>query len=408
MLSPIGTHADDGPLMETPSLSATSTARPRPPLRAVGLMSGTSLDGIDAALVTTDGELVVARGPALTVPYPPAFRARLRGLLGRKPGPASQPVIAELTERHAAAVLALLDRAGLGLDAVDVIGFHGQTVWHRPDAGETIQIGDGEWLANRLGITVVSDFRSEDVRAGGQGAPLVPLFHAALAERLEKPLAILNIGGVANVTWLGPPGDGTSILAFDTGPGNALIDDWVAAHDAGAFDAGGRLASAGRTDEAALARWLGHPFFVAPPPKSLDRDAFAFATAELAGVALAEGAATLTAFTARAAAAGLAFMPAPPRRWLVCGGGRHNPVLVARIADAVAADVVPIEAIGCDGDFVEAEAFAFLAVRALRGLALTLPTTTGVAAPRTGGRIDAPASVAGRAPRREANRPTSG
>lgn len=386
---------------------APIAAPPRTPLCAVGLMSGTSLDGIDAALVTTDGEAVLSRGPALTVPYPSAFRARLRALLGRRPEPDWAPVIAELTERHADAVRALLDRAGLAAASVDVVGFHGQTVWHRPDAGETIQIGDGAWLADRLGITVVSEFRVDDVRAGGQGAPLVPLYHAALAERLERPVAILNIGGVANVTWLGAPGDPEPILAFDTGPGNALIDDWVAAHGAGGYDQDGRLAAAGRVDAAALARWLAQPFFAQRPPKSLDRDAFAIVRNALKEAEVADGAATLTAFTAAAVAAALALLPAPPRRWLVTGGGRHNPTLTAWIAERVAAEVAPIEAIGCDGDAVEAQAFAFLAVRALRRLPLTLPATTGVAAPQTGGRIDRPASRAGGGCARIARQPSA-
>lgn len=366
---------------------------PTRPVCAIGLMSGTSLDGIDAAVLTTDGEAVVAPGPALSIAYAEEFRTRLRGLLGRRPGPEAAALIRELTELHARAVEALLATAGIAGGAVDVVGFHGQTVWHRPAAGETIQVGDGGWLADRLGIPVVFDFRTADVMAGGQGAPLVPLFHAAITAALPKPVAVLNLGGVANVSWIGAGGDGDGLLAFDTGPANALIDDWVLAHTGRAYDAAGRLAAAGRIDHGLVARWLRHPYFAQRPPKSLDRDTFGGVLAELAGRAPADGAATLTAFSAGAVGASLAFLPEAPRRWLVCGGGRHNPVLLSNIADAVAAAVAPIEAIGYAGDFIEAQAFAYLAVRALRKLPLTLPSTTGVPRPQRGGRLCRPAAT---------------
>lgn len=369
---------------------------PTRPVCAIGLMSGTSLDGIDAAVLTTDGEAVVAPGPALSIAYAEEFRTRLRGLLGRRPGPEAAALIRELTELHARAVEALLATAGIAGGAVDVVGFHGQTVWHRPAAGETIQVGDGGWLADRLGIPVVFDFRTADVMAGGQGAPLVPLFHAAITAALPKPVAVLNLGGVANVSWIGAGGDGDGLLAFDTGPANALIDDWVLAHTGRAYDAAGRLAAAGRIDHGLVARWLRHPYFAQRPPKSLDRDTFGGVLAELAGRAPADGAATLTAFSAGAVGASLAFLPEAPRRWLVCGGGRHNPVLLSNIADAVAAAVAPIEAIGYAGDFIEAQAFAYLAVRALRKLPLTLPSTTGVPRPQRGGRLCRPAATARR------------
>lgn len=366
---------------------------PTRPVCAIGLMSGTSLDGIDAAVLTTDGEAVVVPGPALSIAYAEEFRTRLRGLLGRRPGPEAAALIRELTELHARAVEALLATAGIAGGAVDVVGFHGQTVWHRPAAGETIQAGDGGWLADRLGIPVVFDFRTADVMAGGQGAPLVPLFHAAITAALPKPVAVLNLGGVANVSWIGAGGDGDGLLAFDTGPANALIDDWVLAHTGRAYDAAGRLAAAGRIDHGLVARWLRHPYFAQRPPKSLDRDTFGGVLAELAGRAPADGAATLTAFSAGAVGASLAFLPEAPRRWLVCGGGRHNPVLLSNIADAVAAAVAPIEAIGYAGDFIEAQAFAYLAVRALRKLPLTLPSTTGVPQPQRGGRLCLPAAT---------------
>jgi anhydro-N-acetylmuramic acid kinase len=361
--------------------------------RAVGLMSGTSLDGVDAALITTDGKRQAVYEAAVTLPYPSAFRARLRRLLGRAPGPDDAATILELTDRHAKAVAALLRQCGRQPMDIDVIGFHGQTVLHRPDAGETVQIGDGARLASSCGIPVVENFRAADVAAGGQGAPFAPLYHAALAGDLDKPLAVVNIGGVANVTWIGREGaDGEpSILAFDTGPGNALIDDWLDRVTGAAMDEDGRIAARGRTDAGLLAGLLAHPYFRMPPPKSLDRGAFSGALTTIERLSAADGAATLAAFTARAIAAARAFFPEAPKQWLVCGGGRHNPVLLALLAEAVAAPVAPVEVVGWRGDSLEAEAFAFLAVRSLRGLALSLPSTTGVPRPMAGGVLCQPA-----------------
>ncbi len=386
-----------------PRACALQAKARREPLTAIGLMSGTSLDGVDAALLTTDGTRVTAFGPAMTLPYRPQFRAQLRACLGQRPQPSWQATIEALTDCHADAVEALLARAGsagsagTGPASIDVIAFHGQTVWHDPEHRETIQIGDPQRLADRLRVAVVADFRTADVQAGGQGAPLVPLYHQALAADLEKPLAVVNLGGVANVTWIGPRigpgiGPGQQILAFDTGPGNALIDDWVRATADAAFDTDGRLAQAGQADRGRLDRWLEHPYFRQPPPKSLDRDAFAGLLAELDGLGAADGAATLAAFTAATIGRARMFLPQPPRRWLLAGGGRHNGVLAALIAEAVAAPVAPVEAVGWRGDALEAEAFAFLAVRSLKGLPLSLPGTTGVPAPQPGGRLWLPAS----------------
>jgi anhydro-N-acetylmuramic acid kinase len=358
-----------------------------PPLRAMGLMSGTSLDGVDAALLITDGERIIEHGPAATFSYPADFRKRLRALLGRKPDPPWRPVIQELTDRHAGAVASLLATAGLQASAIDVIGFHGQTVWHRPERQCTLQIGDGARLAAMTGISVVDDFRSADVAAGGQGAPLAPLYHAALAGALEKPLAVLNVGGVANLTWIGVVPPEPNLLAFDTGPGNALIDDWVSAKTGRPFDEAGQLAANGRADDDRVSTWLRHDFFFRRPPKSLDRDDFRSALGAIRTLSTADGAATLSAFSARAVASALLLLPSPPVRLLVCGGGRHNPVLMRMIADATGAPVDPVEAVGWRGDFLEAEAFAYFAVRSLRGLPLTLPTTTGAPGPLTGGRL---------------------
>jgi anhydro-N-acetylmuramic acid kinase len=346
--------------------------------RAIGLMSGTSLDGVDVAIVTTDGRQLAEPGPALTVPYSPALRAHLRGVLGGV-GPVAE-VEREITEAHAEAVVRFIEAHGV---AAAVIGFHGHTILHRPAERRTWQIGDGALLARRTGIDVVCDFRSADVAAGGGGAPLVPLFHAALAASLEKPLAIVNIGGVANVTWLGAA-EG-AILAFDTGPGNAPIDDWALRHLGRPVDRGGALARAGQIDSARLAAFLAHPFFDRPPPKSLDRDDFAVFADD--GLGAADGAATLTAMTAAAIARAAAHFPAPVGSWLVTGGGRHNPALMDELARRLAVPVAPVEAAGWDGDALEAQAFAYLAVRSLEGLPLSLPSTTGVARPMTGGRL---------------------
>lgn len=347
--------------------------------RVVGLMSGTSLDGIDAAFIETDGMARLAAGPSLTIPYDPAMRARLRSVLGGQ-GPVAE-VERALTEAHAEAVRTLIARHDLA--PVELLGFHGHTILHRPEARRTWQIGDGALLARLTGIDVIADFRSADVAAGGEGAPFAPLYHAALAGSLPKPLAVLNLGGVGNVTWIGEGAD--EILAFDTGPGNALIDDWAMTHTGRPIDVDGALARAGKVDAAHLARFLAHPYFDRVPPKSLDRDDFAGQTPT--GLSAADGAATLTAMTAAAAARAAEHFPAPAKRWLVCGGGRRNPALMAELAARLGVPVDPVESAGWDGDALEGQAFAYLAVRSLRDLPLSLPATTGVAAPCRGGKL---------------------
>jgi len=357
----------------------------RAELTAIGLMSGTSLDGIDIAVIRTDGERVSWRGPSATYPYVPELRERIRGLLGRKPGEAAARTIDDLTDAHAEAVLAFADAAKLDLGGIDLVGFHGHTVFHDPDHGVTCQVGDGARLAGRLDRPVVSDFRSNDVLAGGQGAPLAPLYHAALARPIEPPLCVLNLGGVGNLTWISPDG---AVVAFDTGPGNALLDDWMRRRTGHAMDADGLAARSGKIDEKALARLMQHPYFRRAYPKSLDRDAFD-ATA-IGDLSTEDGAATLAAFTAEAVKRGRDLLPAPPLRWLVTGGGRHNPALMAELRLRLDSPVEPVEAVGWRGDFLEAEAFGFLAVRSYYGLPLSLPATTGVPGPQTGGRLDRP------------------
>jgi anhydro-N-acetylmuramic acid kinase len=286
-----------------------------------------------------------------------------------------------LTDLHAEAVTHFLEDCRIAPESVDIVGFHGQTVLHAPERKLTVQIGDGPRLASRIGIDVVHDLRAADVAAGGQGAPLAPVYHRALAAKLpERPVAVVNVGGVGNVTWVGR--DGT-LIAFDTGPGNALLDDWMLQNTGRAVDADGAAAARGRVDGPALTALLTHPYFAELPPKSLDRNAFSLDPVR--GLSREDGAATLAAFTAASLARAREHMPEPPKLWVISGGGRRNRTLMAMVAERVESAVAPAEAAGFDGDAVEAEAWAYMAVRSLNGLAITFPGTTGVAHPLTGG-----------------------
>lgn len=361
---------------------------------AIGLMSGTSLDGIDAALVTTDGIIVSEHVAFISRAYSPEFTSNLKGAVALAHGlpeiPCGDPVVAEaaaeLTRLHADAVRELLDFAGLEPGDIRVVGFHGHTVDHRPDASPaaTWQIGDGALLAALAGIDVVGDFRSNDVANGGQGAPLLPFYHRALVGGQDEAVVILNIGGVANVTWIGAGngigngignGEDAPLLAFDTGPGNALIDDWMLAHTGQSYDDNGALARTGAVSEPVLRDLLAHPYFDRPPPKSLDRDEFD--TALCRGLSPEDGAATLTAFTEQAVVRALEHFSETPGRWYVTGGGRLNGLMMAGLERLLGVPVDQIEVLGVNGDAVEAEAFALLAVRSLLGLPYTFPETTG-------------------------------
>jgi anhydro-N-acetylmuramic acid kinase len=365
-------------------------------LSAIGLMSGTSYDGVDVALINTDGEDVGRVGPTGYRAYSEEERALLRraiaaaaNLADRNDRPAFlAEAEALLTSIHAEAVETFLAANGLPSVSIAVVGFHGQTVVHQPERRLTVQLGDGAALASRLCLPVVYDFRAADVAAGGEGAPMVPVFHRAMVRMLDRPhpVAVLNLGGVANVTFV----DGDSdLIACDVGPGNALIDDFLRLRTGSAQDHDGRAAAAGKVDEAAVARVLAHPFFGRRPPKSLDRNAFRTWVAEegrLANKTTEDGAATLTALSAAAVAQAVALLPRPPASWIVGGGGARNPTLMRMLAERLApACIETANAVGWSADALEAQAFAYLAVRSLRGLPISFPTTTGVPRPLTGG-----------------------
>ncbi len=351
------------------------------PLQTVlGLMSGTSLDGIDAALIRTDGHGVVERLGFYTVPYTDDVRNALRACLGLKTDTDGWVARAErlMTLAHAAAVAELRKQIP---GPVDLIGFHGQTIDHDPAARRTWQIGDAALLAAETGVDVIADFRSADVAAGGQGAPFLPLYHAALAKNLEKPVAILNIGGVSNVTYIGAD---DTLLAFDTGPGSALLNDWVKHHTGAEYDRDGVLAASGVVDQAILKAYMAHEFFARAVPKSLDRDQWN--TKAVAALSVEDGAATLTAFTVQAIARSIDHLPQKPLAWFVTGGGRLNPSIMTGLRDALNVPVGMVDDLGWNGDAMEAEGFAYLAARSALGLPLSLPTTTNVPQPMHGGR----------------------
>jgi anhydro-N-acetylmuramic acid kinase len=358
-------------------------------MKALGLMSGTSMDGVDAAVLETDGVSIAGFGPTAFLPHDAPARATLRAGLGLWPGAEGLADIEALVRaRHAEAVA--------GFEGVEVVGFHGQTLAHDPAGRGTHQIGRGDRLARDTGRTVVWDFRTADVASGGEGAPLVPFYHHACARWIgaRAPVAFLNLGGVGNVTWVDPSADlpeaPGALVAFDTGPGNALIDDFLSQRTGLAFDEAGAVAAQGRVDAAVL-RGLGdHPYLRKVPPKSLDRQDFHGFLDRVGHLSTEDGAATLTALTAACVAAAARHFPKPVARWLVCGGGRRNLTLLARLARMTNVPVEPVEAVGLDGDMLEAQAFGFLAVRVMRGLPTSAPSTTGARLPVSGGRISRP------------------
>lgn len=348
-------------------------------------MSGTSFDGVDAALMKTNGQDFTEVIDAHSITYDDKIKQKIRSCLGKSDfqDPDVRETARQLTFAHADVVEALLDKNDMKPEDVDVIGFHGQTIFHDPAKKKTVQIGDGELLAKKTGISVVNDFRSADVAAGGQGAPFLPLYHWAKMNRYdgEYPIAVLNIGGVSNVTWIGK--EASDILAFDTGPGNALIDDFIFEKTGEQFDKNGDLAAQGMVNDKLLQRWIYQKYFTLPVPKSLDRDAWDVSDVDL--LSPKDGAATLTAFTVQSIALSQKHMSEAPKAWFVAGGGRHNKTIMAGLQKALSGDVKSVDELGWNGDTLEAEGFAYLAVRSLLGLPLSLPTTTGVPKPITGG-----------------------
>lgn len=367
---------------------------------AIGLMSGTSMDGVDAALVYTDGVRVERLGPSLTLPYSSEMREALKEAIriaSASAIPVDTPaeiklIEQELTDWHADAVYELLSVTGQKSETVDMIGFHGQTISHRPERGWTWQIGDGGRLAGQTGIKVINDFRSADMAAGGEGAPLVPIYHAAMFARAQrhKTVAVLNLGGVANVTWLSFEDSETEpkMLAFDTGPGNAVLDDWAQLHTNQNYDENGNLSARGISHEEVVMGMMATSYFDDPPPKSLDRDDFN--TQAVRGLSAEDGAATLADFIVESVVAAQSHFPLPPEAWYVCGGGRHNATLMRRLRRRMPVLVDPVEVLGMRGDALEAEAFAYLAVRSERGLASSFPQTTGCERPTVGGTAHLP------------------
>jgi anhydro-N-acetylmuramic acid kinase len=357
--------------------------------RAVGVISGTSMDGIDVALVETDGHAQVRPGAGATVPYPGDVRRELLALIAN-PERAEHAPVQEIedavTAAHGNAIERFLKSNDIGADSIDLIGLHGQTVIHRPEKRFTRQLGNGAAIAERFGIPTVSRFRHADLAAGGQGAPLVPLYHQALAASLAKPLMVLNLGGVGNVTYIG----GDALIAFDTGPANAMLDDLVRRRRGLQFDSGGRLSAAGRAEKSIIDKFVRHPYFAQPAPKSLDRNEFHAELKAVDALDDEDGAATLAEMTVQASIAALRHVPQRPLRWLVTGGGRQNAHIMRRLAAELSVPVEPVEAVGWHGDFLEAECFGYLAVRSVLGLPLSLPSTTGVPCPLTGGELAEP------------------
>ena len=369
---------------------------------AIGLMSGTSMDGIDIALVRSDGKNRLERGPFLGVAYEADFRKQLEAALPlaadidertQRPGNLAD-LERELTDRHHQAVERFLDHHAIARDEIDLVGFHGQTVVHRPEQALSVQLGDGQRLADSLRLPVVFDMRANDMAQGGQGAPLAPAYHAVLAKSLYEdpaqvePVMFVNIGGISNITFVGKDG---RLVAFDAGPGNTLIDRFVSAHAGIPFDQDGAIASEGRMIETLAERYLGHAFFTAPERHSLDRNDFT--PPEPGDAGLEDGARTLAYVTAAAIAKAVPHLPARPSRWIICGGGRLNRIIMddlARLAAPVMARVETAEQAGLNGDAMEAEAWAYLAIRAVNGLPLTWPETTGVTSAQCGGRLARP------------------
>ncbi|MCP4922437.1 MAG: anhydro-N-acetylmuramic acid kinase [bacterium] len=360
----------------------------QPSLTVIGLMSGTSMDGVDVALLRTDGVTVDEYGPHKTYPYPKDLQSELRNLTNQgesAPKEAVQKIEAQITDLHAEVVKNF--RAEFEIASVDLIGFHGQTFVHRPEKGYTIQLGLGQSLADQTGLPVVYDFRSGDVEHGGQGAPFAPMFHMALVAKLEHPVVIVNIGGISNITYV----DKETLIACDTGMGNGLLDDWMLKKTGLDMDPNGQFAAQGTLNQSLLDGLLQDTYFAKPAPKSLDRKHFNSVLGKIDSLSTEDGALLLAALTAKSIADIAATFPKTPKAWYISGGGRHNKTMMDLLQHYIGqGDVLPIEAIGGDGDSVEAQLIAYIAVRSYYELPISFPGTTGVSKPFSGGVLRTP------------------
>lgn len=361
----------------------------RETLTAIGVISGTSMDAIDVSLVTSDGRDAVAFGAGASYPYRDETRRALQAVIADAERASAEPLVAleaAVTADHLAAIRSYVADQNLGWSDLDLVGLHGQTIYHRPERRFTRQLIDGQAVADALGIPAVDRFRHADVAAGGEGAPFAPLYHRALAQRLGQPVMVLNLGGVGNVTYI----DGETVIAFDTGPASAILDDFVLRRLGRPYDADGMLAASGRIHDDLVASFMANPFFDRPAPKSLDRNDFHRRAQVVEGLSDADGAATLAAFTVESIVAALRHVPRAPKRWLVGGGGRLNRHFMARLGQRLGVPVDPVEVVGWDGDALEAQIFAYFAIRSVKALPLSLPSTTGVPLPMTGGELHRP------------------
>ncbi|AMJ63143.1 anhydro-N-acetylmuramic acid kinase [Bosea sp. PAMC 26642] len=358
-------------------------------LTAIGVISGTSMDGIDVSIVTSDGVDAVSFGAGASYPYRPETRSALQALIAEAERALTEPLVeleAAVTADHLAAIERFIAEQAIDRATIDLVGLHGQTVYHRPDLRFTRQLIDGPAIADALRIPTIDRFRYTDVAAGGEGAPFAPLYHRALAQGMAQPVMVLNLGGVGNVTYI----DGETVIAFDTGPASAILDDFVQRRRGLAYDRDGELAASGQVDEDLVAAFMDNPFFDRPAPKSLDRNDFHRRAQVVETLSDPDGAATLAAFTVESLVSALRHVPRRPQRWVVGGGGRLNRHFMARLTERLGVPVEPVEAVGWDGDALEAQTFAYLAIRSLKGLPLSLPGTTGVPQPMTGGRLNTP------------------
>ncbi len=353
----------------------------------IGLMSGTSFDAVDASLILTDGKKVFQKAGFISIDYPDALRDRIRDIINSEHVKIRDILMLErdITIFHADVVGELLKSSDDAIKSkIGLIGFHGQTIYHDANEGITLQLGNASLLSELTGFSVVSDFRRRDIAAGGQGAPLVPLYHAAITENIEKPIVVVNIGGVANITYITVS---DNVIACDVGVGNALLDDLISQRTSDSCDINGKYSASGIVDNVILNEMLNDSFFVSKPPKSLDRNSFVKFLDKVSGLSIQDAAATLVAFTCEGIIKSQDFMNEQPKQWIICGGGRKNPSIMKYLSERINASVVTSDSLNWNGDAIEAEAFAYLAARRYFGLPLSLPTTTGVKSPKCGGSI---------------------